>query len=59
MAKLGFLLAIFIYNEPFNTDKFVTFLLIWIALVIFSADSVRNRKQKEKTVLPSDTILKD
>lgn len=67
MAKLGFLqyiapciafiLAIFIYDEPFNTDKFVTFLLIWIALVIFSADSFRNRKQKNNRVLLAETIL--
>lgn len=46
MAKLGFFqyiapsiaffLAIFIYNEPFNNDKLISFILIWIALGLFS-----------------------
>lgn len=37
----SFLLAIFIYNEDFNTDKLITFILIWLALVIFSFDSIK------------------
>ncbi len=46
MAKLGFLqyigpsisflLGVLIYKEPFNENKMITFLLIWIALLIFS-----------------------
>jgi chloramphenicol-sensitive protein RarD len=53
MARLGFLqyigpsisfiLAIFIYNEPLNTAKIITFILIWVALVIFSIDSSRKK----------------
>ena len=43
----SFLLAVFIYNEELNFDKLVTFCLIWIALVIFSLDSI-NSKQKAK-----------
>lgn len=34
--SLSFLLAIFLYNEPFNLDKLITFIIIWIALLIFS-----------------------
>jgi chloramphenicol-sensitive protein RarD len=34
--SISFLLAIFVYNEPFGFDKLVTFIIIWIALVIFS-----------------------
>ncbi|TLP38439.1 EamA family transporter RarD [Arcobacter arenosus] len=37
----SFLLAIFIYNEDFNNDKLITFILIWFALVIFSFDSIK------------------
>ncbi|MDZ7817993.1 MAG: hypothetical protein U5K55_04995 [Aliarcobacter sp.] len=43
----SFLLAVFIYNEELNFDKLITFCLIWIALVIFSLDSI-NSKQKAK-----------
>ena len=43
----SFLLAIFIYNEELNFDKLITFCLIWIALVIFSLDSI-NTQQKNK-----------
>lgn len=37
----SFLLAVFIYDEEFNADKLITFILIWIALFIFSFDSIR------------------
>ena len=46
----AFLLAIFIYNEEFNTDKLITFCLIWLALVVFSFDTLKKyikRKSKE------------
>lgn len=39
-----FLLALFVYNEDFNTDKLITFSLIWFALVIFSLDSLNKKK---------------
>lgn len=41
--SIAFLIAIFIYNEPFNQDKFVTFALIWLALGIFSFASMRKK----------------
>lgn len=40
----AFLLAIFIYHEDFDIDKLISFSLIWIALVIFSLDSLRKKK---------------
>ena len=43
----SFFVAIFIYNEDLNFDKLITFSLIWIALLIFSLDSI-NTKQKNK-----------
>lgn len=36
---VSFLLAIFVYNEPMSKEKLVTFILIWIALLIFSVDA--------------------
>lgn len=41
----AFLLAIFIYKEEMNFDKIVTFSLIWLALVIFSLDTVLKSKE--------------
>jgi chloramphenicol-sensitive protein RarD len=43
-----FLLAVFIFREPFSNAQLFTFIMIWAALLIFSADSViyylRNRR---------------
>lgn len=54
LVKLGFLqyigpsvsfaLGIFIYHEPFDHKKLVTFAFIWIALIIFSLDSRYSKK---------------
>ncbi len=35
-----FLLAVFVYKEPFSVEKLVTFICIWTALSIYTADSV-------------------
>lgn len=43
--SLIFLLAIFLYHEPFNITKLVTFAFIWAGLVFFSYDLIRHRKQ--------------
>lgn len=36
-----FFLSIYLYNEPFTRAHLVTFALIWIALVIFTAETLR------------------
>ena len=33
-----FLLGFFYYNEPFSTQKFLSFILIWIAVFIYLRD---------------------
>ena len=45
----AFLLAIFVYHEEFNIHKLISFSLIWLALVIFSVDSLRKRQKNKKT----------
>jgi len=42
---ISFLVAIYIYNEPLNEDKLLTFLLIWIGLALFSYDILRKKKK--------------
>ncbi|MCW8975713.1 MAG: EamA family transporter RarD [Sedimenticola sp.] len=34
-----FLLAVFLFNEPFSIPHLITFSLIWIGLIVFSVDS--------------------
>ncbi len=36
-----FVLAVFIYREPFGPTKLAGFALIWLALVLYSIDSIR------------------
>ena len=39
-----FLLAAFIYKEPFSLVKLMTFVFIWSALVLLSVDAMRHKK---------------
>ncbi len=41
----SFLLAVFYYSEPFSSQKLITFIMIWIALAIYTIDSVYRHKQ--------------
>ena len=36
----SFFLSLFVFHEPFRRAQFVTFVVIWIALTIFTADAV-------------------
>ena len=38
-----FLLAVFLYNEPFGTHQLISFALIWAALVVFSGGALFNK----------------
>ena len=35
-----FLMAIFVFMEPFKTEQLISFILIWTALAVYSTDSV-------------------
>jgi chloramphenicol-sensitive protein RarD len=41
-SSLAFLIAIFIYHESLDPVKLLTFVLVWIAIVIFSWRSTKN-----------------
>jgi chloramphenicol-sensitive protein RarD len=46
--SLVFLTAVFIFHEPMSTLKLISFIIIWIALAIFSVAAIRddwNRRQ--------------
>ena len=40
-----FLLGFFYYNEPFSFNKFVGFILIWIAVIIYLKDIYQTDNQ--------------
>lgn len=43
--SISFYLAVCVYDEPFSYEKLITFVLIWLALLIFSVDAYMNRKR--------------
>jgi len=51
--SLQFLIGVLVYGENFSIDRMVGFGLIWFALVIFSADSLRARRRNRITA-PAD-----
>jgi chloramphenicol-sensitive protein RarD len=47
--SLMFILAITIYKESLSIDRLITFVMVWIALAIFSYDSLANfRKNRPR-----------
>lgn len=43
--SVQFLIALWLYHEPFNLTKFASFLLIWFGLAIFSVDTFRKAQR--------------
>jgi chloramphenicol-sensitive protein RarD len=43
-----FLLAFFLFNEPINAYKISAFILIWIAIIVYSTDSIRHARSMMK-----------
>ena len=41
-----FILAVFVYREPFTSAQVYTFIMIWLALIIFSTDAVLMNREK-------------
>ena len=48
----SFLLGVFVYHEPFSRAHLITFSLIWLALIVFTAEAVtRLRAERRRTIL--------
>lgn len=45
---LMFILAVFVYGEPFAADKLITFAIIWFALVLYSADTFIHQQRSKR-----------
>ena len=46
----SFLLGVFIYHETFTKNHLVSFMFIWIGLIIYSADSIIRFNTNKKTI---------
>ena len=47
----SFVLGVFVFHEPFRRAQMVTFALIWVALVIFTADAVSRWRGTQSSAL--------
>jgi chloramphenicol-sensitive protein RarD len=45
---IQFLLGVFLYHEPFTTDRLIGFSLIWLALMIFALDNARRQSHSHR-----------
>jgi chloramphenicol-sensitive protein RarD len=43
-----FVLALFLYDEPFSVAKFITFILIWSALLLLTIDMLKHQRLKQR-----------
>jgi chloramphenicol-sensitive protein RarD len=43
-----FLVAVFLYNEPFPTFKLVGFAIVWVALIVFTVEGLTARRRALK-----------
>ncbi|SLM28730.1 Protein rarD [Desulfamplus magnetovallimortis] len=46
--SITFVLAVLIYNEPFSHKKLLTFIMIWIALFLYTVDSVQTFRKRKR-----------
>jgi len=50
---LQFVLAVAVYAEPFSRAKLASFALIWVALAVFSLDTVRHARRRPRPPVPA------
>jgi chloramphenicol-sensitive protein RarD len=48
-----FLIGVFLYDEPFSIDRLIGFVFIWVALIVFTADTVRHRRARRQESGPT------
>ena len=48
VPTMSFLFGVFLFKEPFTQAQLICFGIIWIALIIFSTDSLRQHRKTER-----------
>ena len=46
--SLMFILAVFLYNEPLDSARLTTFGFVWVALLVFSVDSLKVYREQRR-----------
>lgn len=44
------ILGVFLYHEPFGTERFIAFGLIWLALIIYSVDELNSQRLRRRAI---------
>jgi chloramphenicol-sensitive protein RarD len=50
--SLVFLTAVFVFGEPMDAVKLASFVIIWVALVIFSVAAIRDERIRRQEMEP-------
>jgi chloramphenicol-sensitive protein RarD len=51
---MQFLIGVLVYNEDFSTVRMIGFGIIWLALIIYTFDNLRNREKNRKIPVAAD-----
>ena len=51
---MQFLIGVFVFHEDFNTVRLIGFSIIWLALLIYSIDSLQNRERDKKVSISAN-----
>jgi chloramphenicol-sensitive protein RarD len=51
--SISLVIAVVIFNEPFGLDRQITFGCIWIALILFSIESLHFHRQLSRRLPPT------
>lgn len=49
--SIMFIMAVWLFNEPLDSTRLITFIFVWLALALFSFDSYRAYQQGKKQAL--------
>lgn len=49
---MQFLLGVYVYNEPFTSQRIIGFSIIWLALALYSGETIWQRRQRRRIVQP-------
>ena len=56
VPSMSFIIGVFLFEEPFTTAQLVCFSLIWVALAIFTSDSLRSHRKRSRESVPRESI---
>ncbi len=57
--SLMFILAVFLYNEPLDSARLITFGFVWVALLVFSVDSLKVYREQRRIRRNKTTHITD